>query len=462
MNHDGRYFELHENQQSNGTLRLAFPLLSMRNSRMCARLTSLQPAKHILDPRRRMVRHHAGPKASFVKRRRFFPVVVLTMIMFLNFSLTSLPVLATRGSYTGVNGKIVFHVGPNCQSCKPPFIEYEVYVMNPDGTDLKQLTPPSWTYVDLLPTAWYPVWSPNGSKIGFSYEPLANNIWIMNADGSSWFDVTCYPGGQAVVADTGDAAWSPDGSKIAFTLHGDQAMEVVNAAACGTVTELIPGGEGSVGSPHWSPDGTKILFHRYRDDHANGTIYMMNADGSDQRLIRSSGQDPCWSPDGSQIVFSSGEGIWMMRATDGAVLAKLTDNAADIEPNWSPDGAKIVFARGDRSGLNGPSSIWVVNSDGSNPTRLTAPDSDFYAHHPDWQRLTPAPQGFGVAPAFAVMGIGAVVAAVVIASVVVAARQAKPEVFTYGGQYYCRRHRVLVAPVQGGYWCPVEGRLLRA
>jgi uncharacterized membrane protein (UPF0127 family) len=35
------------------------------------------------------------------------------------------------------------------------------------------------------------------------------------------------------------------------------------------------------------------------------------------------------------------------------------------------------------------------------------------------------------------------------------------EMFTYGGYYYCRRHRVLVWYVQGWLWCPVERRFLR-
>jgi len=60
-----------------------------------------------------------------------------------------------------------------------------------------------------------------------------------------------------------------------------------------------------------------------------------------------------------------------------------------------------------------------------------------------------------------VIGMGSGVAAAVAGLAVAATRQAKPEVFTYAGQYYCRRHRVPVSPVQGGYWCPVEGRLLR-
>jgi len=37
------------------------------------------------------------------------------------------------------------------------------------------------------------------------------------------------------------------------------------------------------GLPAWSPDGRKIAFESKRDD--NGEIYVMNADGSEQRKL---------------------------------------------------------------------------------------------------------------------------------------------------------------------------------
>lgn len=325
--------------------------------------------------------------------------VALTLTMVLTVVLMMLsPALAVKGSYPGRNGKIAFHAGP-CPDCDPP-IQYLNYAMNPDGTDLKQFTPPQWTYDPNtpIPPANYPVWSPDGSKIAFSYEPWVNNVWVMNADGSNWIQLTPYTGG---VMDTGDSAWSSDGSKIAFTTYGT-TINVMSAVAGATPTVLTLGG-----SPHWSPDGSKILFHRWNDG-----VYVMNADGSDEKKLISDALDPCWSPDGSRIVFSSGAGIWVMSAADGTVLAQLTGNKDDIQPNWSPDGTRIVFARGDRTGLYGPSSIWVMNADGSNPVNLT-PSMEAPAHDPDWQRPSAAVGGevatantFAVfAPWLAVIGL---------------------------------------------------------
>jgi len=76
---------------------------------------------------------------------------------------------------------------------------------------------------------------------------------------------------------------------------------------------------------------------------------------------------PEWSPDGSKIVFIKNYDIWVMN-TDGSNQTKLTQGFGGDFLAWSPDGTKIAFGsqqKGDNY------NICVMNVDGSNKIKLT-------------------------------------------------------------------------------------------
>ncbi|WP_328402276.1 TolB family protein [Nocardia sp. NBC_00403] len=76
---------------------------------------------------------------------------------------------------------------------------------------------------------------------------------------------------------------------------------------------------------------------------------------------------------------------------DGQNIRLLTDDAA--HPSFSPDGTQIVYTRFtcDPASAQGAmfSEIWVMNSDGSNPHRLTDPKQSVqHADCGSWGRET--------------------------------------------------------------------------
>ena len=97
--------------------------------------------------------------------------------------------------------------------------------------------------------------------------------------------------------------------------------------------------------------GGKGLIAFVSDRDGNGEIYVMNADGSDQRRLTHFGDFdgvPTWSPDGKQLAFYThlSYSKWIIQAmdADGSNQRALTDNdACDGAPFWSPDGTRIAF-----------------------------------------------------------------------------------------------------------------------
>ena len=256
---------------------------------------------------------------------------------------------------------------------------YEIYVMNGDGTNPLRLT--EHPALDGRPS-----WSPDGTKIAFVSkrdDKFDEEIYVMNADGTQPVRLT-HTGGIASIPDL-SPDWSPDGSKIAFVrkFRGRQNIFVMNPD--GTDIVQLTFSERVNVVPSWSPDSTQIAFSSGVTYIINGDrlgydqIFVMNADGSNRRQItdnRSSDIGPCWSPDGSKIAFSHNvdgkwnDEIYVMNA-DGTHPTRLTDHpASDGDPSWSPDGNYIAFV----SRRDGNSEIYVMNADGTNLLRLT--------HHP--------------------------------------------------------------------------------
>ncbi|MCE2449614.1 MAG: PD40 domain-containing protein [Candidatus Latescibacteria bacterium] len=76
-----------------------------------------------------------------------------------------------------------------------------------------------------------------------------------------------------------------------------------------------------------------------------------------------------------QAVTSSDEGAWVVGA-----IRRLTDSAGYRSPSWSLDGQHIAYVS--RRGSHGKAEIYVMDSDGSNPRRLTDHSANYRS--PSW------------------------------------------------------------------------------
>jgi Tol biopolymer transport system component len=172
--------------------------------------------------------------------------------------------------------------------------------------------------------------------------------------------------------------------------------------------------------PAISPDGSKVAFVRYNSTTQSSALYVMDADGSNLKLL-TSGVDaprvafPAFSPDGSTIAYlAGGEGVmlvnvdgshsrpivlgqengplswspdakWLTMVADGQVytyrtdgsdlydrldakreITRETDEWGPSDPQFNYDGSQILYRRNlDDSGATG-NYPYVIDSDGTN------------------------------------------------------------------------------------------------
>ena len=254
---------------------------------------------------------------------------------------------------------------------------YEIYVMNADGSGVRRLA-----------EGMDPVWSPDGRRIASTCGRGNREVCVMNADGSKVMNLTNNP------TDDAFPAWSPDSQRIAFISSRDGNVEiyVINADGSG-LTNLTNHPANDVWHT-WSPDGRRIAFYSNRRGDGLQRIYIVNADGSGLVDLANNpiGTEPAWSPDGQRIAFadpfqSDNWEIYVMNA-DGSGVTNLTNNPAfDALAVWSPDGRRIAFTS-DREDTTG---IYVMNADGSGVTSLTTTLGSISAYvwswSPDSQRI---------------------------------------------------------------------------
>ena len=164
---------------------------------------------------------------------------------------------------------------------------YELYIMNPDGTGLMQLSKDATSS---------PSWSPDGTRIAFissfvsddslfQHNTFINNIFIISPDGSNLLNLTNSPGTYSF------PLWHPDGEKIAFTLREkDSTLQNINIIDLdGALLFSYP--TEHIYNMKWSLNGKSLLFsslsdNTFNEGQASGCgeeiyhIYQLNIDSS--------------------------------------------------------------------------------------------------------------------------------------------------------------------------------------
>jgi Tol biopolymer transport system component len=299
----------------------------------------------------------------------------LTVVCLLGLATAVSPALA---AFPGENGKIAFfsdRLGG----------DFDIWTMDPDGGDLVNLTANS--SADDLSAGW----RADGRMLAFVSDRItATNpegdyeIFVMNADGSKQRQITFN------ALDDEDPAWAPDGTRIAFhrdfdPVRGQVDDDLFTMRSDGSGERNLTNSPGVLDfQPNWSPDGRRITFVSDRD--GDPEVYTVSPKGRRVRQLTFNDAlefHPNWSPDGRMITFSSTRdgdfAVYMMRA-NGAEQTNVSVTPGGVSA-WSPDGEKIAFT----TLRDGNFEVYAMDADGANQVNLTGdPAFDF---EPDWQPL---------------------------------------------------------------------------
>lgn len=311
-----------------------------------------------------------NPVRKLLNGLRSRRLIVCAVVALVVLATSAAPALAGD---SGVHGRISF------SSDQTGF--RQIYTMNSDGSDVRQLTAAGANSV-------ISDWSPDGSLIAFdSNRTGAVEIFTMRSDGSEVQQVTDLRGFS------GDPSWSPNGRHLVFE-HASFGQ------CCTNIWRINPDGSGLheltafsmetfAAEPEYSPNGRWIAFQQFPNGPAGlSAIFVMRADGTDMRQVTPISMDaghPEWSPDGSRIIFNNdftknvGD-IFTIRP-NGTGVKQLTHvtplGQADFRPDYSPDGRKIVF---DQFIPGHRLQVLVMNSNGSRAQVIN--NSNAFA--PDW------------------------------------------------------------------------------
>jgi len=171
---------------------------------------------------------------------------------------------SANGDWSPDGSKIVFQSDHQNEPEDTP----DIYIIDANGENLVEI-------LDAPETADYsPRWSPAGDKILFlSNKSGKAEIYSMNPDGS---DVTQLSDSKDQLV---DAAWSHDGSRLAFSYGSgnvvnlyasdpDANSNVVRLTSSGDMNQFVS----------WSGDGEQVVFSSNRS--GNWDLWTVNADGS--------------------------------------------------------------------------------------------------------------------------------------------------------------------------------------
>jgi len=197
-------------------------------------------------------------------------------------------------------------------------------------------------------------WSPDGETLAYS---RPDGIGVIDLKSKTQLSLLRFPAVRTYSswAWNPDLDWDPAGKFLATVVHasngsgnpeGSPVFHLRLIDRDGVYSATLALEVGMWAAPRFSPHGDVLLFGRavipYQSATSRYHLFLMDRDGSNQRLVYGSGSDLGlelpewhWSPDGESLAFISNGDLMLLSLNDGEVSA-LTNEGGVTRVIWCP------------------------------------------------------------------------------------------------------------------------------
>jgi Tol biopolymer transport system component len=262
-----------------------------------------------------------------------------------------------EGYFSPDHKKIAF------QSVRGDCPHYQIFVKDLDGTRLVRASTgeglttcahfhprqPSmiWASTHLDRDSWPPV-PPEAGRYAWNFHP-SFDIFSSDLEGRNVKRLT-----DAADYDA-EGSFSPCGTRITFCSKRTGDPEIWTMASDGSDLHQVTHAAGYDGGPFYSPDGKLICFRGFRDPEnpRGANLYVINADGSDERQLTFDtgvvNWAPYFHPAGQYLIYTRNVGghrnfeLFMIPVAGGKSVQITHHEMADVLPVFSPDGTRLMW-----------------------------------------------------------------------------------------------------------------------
>lgn len=241
----------------------------------------------------------------------------------------------------------------------------EVFVMNADGTNNRQITHTSWQENEVS-------WIKNGSKLAFlSNESGSSQVWEMNPDGSDRKQLTKYDG------DIEGFSFSPDGKKLLFI------SQVKTVKSTADKYPDLPKATGIIVNDlmykHWDEWVTTAphpFVADFNGEEMSNVKDILEGEPYESPMKPFGGiEQLAWSPSSDKVAYTSRKktGLTYALSTNSDIYiydlaTQKTTNITegnkgyDTNPQYSPDGKYIAWQSMEREGYESDQNrLFIMN-----------------------------------------------------------------------------------------------------